>query len=99
VRLVGEDFFNKIAKEFIKMHPSKTGNIIDYGEQFSNFIKLSPYCKTVPYLVDIAKFERYYERCYFSGIVFLWSQCILLLKFGNLMKIVSNLIWRAGEII
>jgi hypothetical protein len=50
-------------------HPSKTGNIIDYGDEFSNFIKLSPNCKTVPYLVDIAKLERYYERCYFSALI------------------------------
>jgi hypothetical protein len=31
-------------------------------------------------------------------LYFLWPQCILLLKFGNLMKIASNLTWRAEEI-
>jgi hypothetical protein len=35
-RLVGEDFFNKLAKDFIMAHPSKTGNIIDYGDEFSH---------------------------------------------------------------
>jgi hypothetical protein len=83
-RLVGEDFFNKIAKDFIITHPSKTGNIIDYGDEFSNFIKLSPDCKTVPYLVDVAKFERYYERCYLSDIVFFMHSVYPVIKIWQL---------------
>jgi hypothetical protein len=39
-RLVGEDFFNKIAKDFIITHPSKTGNIIDYGDVQTNIAHL-----------------------------------------------------------
>ncbi len=65
-RLVGEDFFRSLATDFIKKHPSKTPNIIDYGEAFSDFIKQYPYCQNMLYLIDIAKFERLYERCYFS---------------------------------
>jgi hypothetical protein len=48
----GEDFFNKLAKDFIMAHPSETGNIIDYGDEFSNFIKLSPDCKTMKVLLN-----------------------------------------------
>ncbi|SHN92888.1 HvfC/BufC N-terminal domain-containing protein [bacterium endosymbiont of Bathymodiolus sp. 5 South] len=83
-RLVGEDFFNKLAKDFIIAHPSTTGNIIDYGDEFSNFIKLSPDCKTVSYLADIAKLERYYERCYFSDIVFFMASVYPVIKIWQL---------------
>lgn len=65
-RLVGEDFFNMLAKFFIETHPSKTGSIIDYGHDFPRFISNNERCKVVLYLADIAKFERLYERCYFS---------------------------------
>ncbi len=69
-RLVGEDFFNQLAREYIATHPSKTGNIIDYGDEFPDFIKTNTHCKNLPYLSDIAKFEHLYERCYFSGAVY-----------------------------
>ncbi|SMN11465.1 Conserved domain protein [uncultured Candidatus Thioglobus sp.] len=65
-RLVGEDFFNGLASDFIKTHPSKTGSIIDYGNEFSEFIGNDTRCKALPYLADVAKFEQLYERCYFS---------------------------------
>jgi hypothetical protein len=65
-RLVGEDFFYQLAHHFVETHPSKTGSIIDYGNEFAKFIQHSPLCKSMPYLADVAKFERLYERCYFS---------------------------------
>lgn len=65
-RLVGEDFFNMLAKHFVETHPSKTGSIIDYGGDFTTFISNNERCKLLPYLADVARFERLYERCYFS---------------------------------
>ncbi|SMN01128.1 Conserved domain protein [uncultured Candidatus Thioglobus sp.] len=65
-RLVGENFFNSLTSDFVKTHPSKTGNIINYGNEFADFIADDTRCQTVPYLADMAKFERLYERCYFS---------------------------------
>ncbi len=65
-RLVGEDFFNMLAKHFVETYPSKTGSIIDYGSEFSTFIANNSRCKILPYLADVASFERLYERCYFS---------------------------------
>ncbi|SFV87784.1 Conserved domain protein [hydrothermal vent metagenome] len=64
-RLVGEDFFNRLAQEFIQAYPSKTGNIIDYGAEFEDFIRCNTHCQNLPYLGDVAKFEYCYERCYF----------------------------------
>jgi hypothetical protein len=64
-----------LAKQFVDKHPSKTGNIINYGDEFSVFIKAHDNCKTLPYLGDVARFERLYERCYFSldGVFFMTS--------------------------
>ena len=65
-RLVGEDFFDMLAKNFVKIHPSKTGSIIDYGSNFPTFISNNESCKSLPYLADVARFEQLFERCYFS---------------------------------
>ncbi len=66
-RLVGTEFFDFIAKKYIKKNPSISGNIIDYGNNFADFIKNSTYCNNLPYLADIAKLEYYYDRCYYLG--------------------------------
>lgn len=76
-RLVGEDFFTMLARQFIQTHPSKSPNIIDYGSEFEDFIRNNPHCKTLPYLADVAKFEYLYEQCYFSStqsVFFLYSK-------------------------
>ncbi|RUA05343.1 MAG: hypothetical protein DSY43_04835 [Gammaproteobacteria bacterium] len=96
-RLVGEDFFNQIAKEFILVNPSKTGNIIDYGDNFADFIQSSPQCKTVPYLADVAKFERCYDRCYFLGIVFFMHSVYPITKIWQLNENSEQLDLNSGE--
>lgn len=76
-RLVGDDFFAMIARQFIKSHPSKSPNIIDYGDEFADFIANNPHCKTLPYLPDVAKFENLYEKCYYLSpkqVFFLYSK-------------------------
>ncbi|CAB5498792.1 hypothetical protein AZO1586I_391 [Bathymodiolus thermophilus thioautotrophic gill symbiont] len=65
-RLVGKNFFMSLATDFIQTYPSKTPNIIDYGKEFSAFIKHHPHCQNMLYLSDVAKFENLYEQCYFS---------------------------------
>ncbi len=66
-RLVGNDFFNYIAKKYIKNNPQRQGYLQNYGDNFSSFIASVPECKNMPYLVDIALLERYYELCYHSN--------------------------------
>lgn len=65
-RLVGEDFFNFLIKKYITKNPPKSGDLQDYGDNFYKFIAKFPPCETLPYLSDVAKFERLYEICYHS---------------------------------
>ncbi len=67
LRLVGKDFFNYIAREYIFSHPPKEAYLQHYGDEFSDFIRQMPACKNLPYLVDVAKLEHYYELCYHSA--------------------------------
>lgn len=57
VKLVGEDFFRQLAREYIHHYPSSSGNLHDYGEYFSDFLQELPVVKNLPYLEEVAKFE------------------------------------------
>ncbi|KAA0456448.1 MAG: DUF2063 domain-containing protein [Candidatus Thioglobus sp.] len=83
-RLVGEDFFNKLTKDFIATHPAKTGSIIDYGNEFADFIKANPDCKNLPYLADIAKFEKLYKQCYFENVILFMRSIYPIVKIWQL---------------
>lgn len=56
-KLVGEDFFRIAAKEYIHLYPSRSGNLHDYGEYFSDFLAAYPPVKNLPYLAEVAEFE------------------------------------------
>jgi hypothetical protein len=66
LRLVGEDFFKLLAKNYISEYPLNTACLQNYGDSFKQFLSNFEACKSYPYLVDIAEFERYYEQCYHS---------------------------------
>lgn len=64
--LVDERFFNYVASEYIKINPSKSGNLEDYGRNFPNFLKNLKEAKHLEYLPDLAKFEWLKHVCYQS---------------------------------
>lgn len=57
VKLVGEDFFQICAKEYIKQYPSRSGDLNDYGEYFSDFLVKYDPVKDLIYLAEVAQFE------------------------------------------
>lgn len=56
-RLVGEGFFSYAAHEYIVLHPSRTGNLHDFGAFFSSFLQEFQPAQALPYLPDIATLE------------------------------------------
>ena len=63
-RLVGEDFFKYLSHEYINQYPPISGNIVEYGNTFAEFIANFEPCKEMPYLSEIANFEYCYEQVY-----------------------------------
>jgi hypothetical protein len=56
--LVGDAFFEQLAHRYAALHPSRSGNLCDYGEHFAAFIEGSPEAmQPVPYLADVARLE------------------------------------------
>ena len=63
-KLVGEQFFNYACHEFIKVNPSKQGNLHAYGIEFSEFLGDFKPAKTLKYLPDMAKLEWAYHEVF-----------------------------------
>lgn len=55
--LVGERFFDRVAKDYAKQTPSRSGNIDVYGEHFSAFLQQQEALSSLPYVADIAQYE------------------------------------------
>lgn len=55
--LVGETFFAIAADRYMRRYPSKTGNLQDYGGQFSALLSEMQEADSIAYLPDIARLE------------------------------------------
>jgi hypothetical protein len=56
-RLVGADFFEAAAREFIRANAPASACLNDYGDQFAGFIAQFPPAATLTYLADVAQLE------------------------------------------
>jgi hypothetical protein len=56
-RLVGRDFFDTAAGEFVFAHPPGSGYLNDYGGGFADFLAAFEPAATLFYLADVARFE------------------------------------------
>lgn len=56
-RLVGEGFFTHAARGFIAAHPSKSGDIHDYGTAFADYLAGLQQASGLSYLPDVARLE------------------------------------------
>lgn len=56
-RLVGEDYFNAVARAYIDQHPPDSPVLLRYGRRFGEFLEQFPTASGVPYLGDVARLE------------------------------------------
>ncbi|HEU0204347.1 MAG TPA: DNA-binding domain-containing protein [Burkholderiaceae bacterium] len=68
-RLVGEAFFRFAARRYIQAHPSRSGNLIDFGGALPQFLRALPEAQTLPYLGDVAALEWAYHEVFHAGCV------------------------------
>jgi len=60
-RLVGEEFFKYCAHGYIVAHPSQSGNLHDFGNQFPEYLKTIEMAQQLVYLADVAALEWVYH--------------------------------------
>ena len=56
-RLVGEAFFDQVARAYWHAHPSHSGDLHEYGAHFASFLTAQGSLGALPYLRDVARLE------------------------------------------
>lgn len=62
--LVGEEFFEFIAYEYIKQNLPASGALLNYGDNFSDFLRRVNQLEAFPYAADFAEFEWLQHQCH-----------------------------------
>jgi len=60
--LVGADFFEALAREFMQRQPPSRACLNDYGQLFPEFLGDFPAANTLVYLADVARLDRAVSR-------------------------------------
>ena len=67
VRLVGRDYFDQAARRFVREHPSRSGNLHDFGSELPGFLGRLPEAASLPYLPDVAALEWAWHEAFHAG--------------------------------
>jgi hypothetical protein len=62
--LVGEEFFDAMAREYIGLEAPASPVLAEYGDGFADFIERFPPAGGLPYLADVARLERMRVQAY-----------------------------------
>ena len=54
-KVVGEDFFNSMAYQYIKTTPCYTADLSEYGNTLSDFVSTFAPAQSLPYLTDLCR--------------------------------------------
>lgn len=65
--LVGDEYFHYLAQDYIERYPSRSSNIHEYGEYFSDFLHEYVLENKLNYLPDVARFEWSCHQVYFAA--------------------------------
>jgi hypothetical protein len=63
-QVVGEAFFDGLARAYQRAVPSTSGDLNDYGAAFDRFVADFPHTQSLPYLPDLARLEWAVHRAY-----------------------------------
>ncbi len=56
-QLVGGEFFDAMAREYVRARPPRSALLAHYGRDFADFVRGFPPAAVVPYLADVARLE------------------------------------------
>jgi hypothetical protein len=63
-KIVGEEFFTAMSREFVLSHPPSSPVLLHYGEDFADFVAGFPPAASLPYLCDVMRLENAHIRAY-----------------------------------
>ena len=63
-RIVGEEFFRAMARDYVILEPPTSPILLDYGAGFPDFVAKFEPAGSLPYLGDVARIERAWSEAY-----------------------------------
>ena len=66
-RLVGDEFFGALARAYGLAHPSVSGDLNRFGEQFPDFVVAFEHTQALPYLPDVARLDWAAHRAHYAA--------------------------------
>jgi len=66
-RIVGEAFFEAMARDYARACPSRGGDLNEYGAALAQFLEGYSGTRDLPYLPDVARLEWLAHRAYFAA--------------------------------
>lgn len=67
LRLVGADWFRSAAARFVEAHPPVHASLYRYGERFPAFVAGLASTADLPYLLDVARLDRWWIECHVAA--------------------------------
>ncbi len=65
--MVGEDYFDSLAVQYVQKHPPRRATFIGYGDRFPAFVKQQQAQHQLAYLHDFACLDQAWMEAYFAG--------------------------------
>jgi hypothetical protein len=65
-KIVGAEFFAGMAREYLRRHPSTSGDLNALGARFASFVAEFPHVQDLPYLPDVARMEWLAHLAYYA---------------------------------
>jgi hypothetical protein len=72
-QVVGETFFDGLARAYQRVAPSASGDLFDYGEALAGFVAEFPHTQSLQYLPDLARLEWAVHRAYGAADAAAWD--------------------------
>jgi len=66
-QLVGEPFFRTIGRDYLRKHPSPSGDLHELGAQMPGFLARLAAVSELPYLADVAHLEWAWHRVFHAA--------------------------------
>lgn len=63
-RLLGDDLFKALARDYAKQSPPDSASLLQYGYGFLDFIASHPACEGLDFLEDVGHIEWLYIQCF-----------------------------------
>jgi len=65
-KVVGEEFFDAMARAYARARPSTSGDLNAFGAELAQFVAAFPHTQDLPYLADVARMEWLAHRAYYA---------------------------------